>query len=152
MKRNSLLPKLATFAGAGVALLLSSCALPLADASRMIANEGPLSYGAYEVRSCRIPPPANAWERRAPSIPYTTSLLGPGPTLTAPSVPGAGSLVRSPYTYPPRFVDVGGAAPGTVIICPHTLKPFIVPSSVGYAYSGVGRSVGPSQSAKAVVR
>lgn len=101
----------------------------------MMCNEGPLSYGAYEVQARQIPPPRNAWERRAPSIPYRPPLLGPGPTLTAPRVAGSSALVRSPYTYPSRFVDVGGAAPGTVVICPHTLKPFIVPSTAGYAYN-----------------
>lgn len=127
MSRISALPKLAPLAGAAFALTLSSCALPPEDACRMMRHEGLIGYASYEVGSRQIPPPPNAWEYRAPSIPYGPAFIGTGPTLTAPGVAGLGGFVRSPYTYPPRLVDVAGVAPGTVAICPYTKKPFLVP-------------------------
>ena len=56
---------------------------------------------------------------------------------TARAVAGHPGLVRSPYTWWPRVVDVEGALPGTVIDCPYTHHPFVVDSkslSGGYYY------------------
>jgi hypothetical protein len=47
--------------------------------------------------------------------------------LTAFSVPALPGYVRSPYTNPPRLVDVRGAAGGTTMVCPYTHRKFIVP-------------------------
>ena len=128
------LPKLAALAGA-LTLGLSSCALPPDDAWRMIRNEGPLTYGAYEVASRHVDPPSRRLTQRAPSIPYRPAFIATGPTVAAPAVPGLPGYVRSPYAYPPRYVDVAGATPGTVMICPYTQKPFLVPSYFDQTYA-----------------
>ena len=48
-------------------------------------------------------------------------------TLTAMAVPSLPGFVRSPYTNPPRLVDVKGAQPGATMICPYTQRAFIIP-------------------------
>ncbi len=45
--------------------------------------------------------------------------------ISVPSLPG---FVRSPYTTPPRLVDVKGVATGASMVCPYTQRVFIVPS------------------------
>ncbi|MEI6536813.1 MAG: hypothetical protein WCN98_15810, partial [Verrucomicrobiaceae bacterium] len=53
---------------------------------------------------------------------------GSDKTLIAQSVPSLPGFVRSPYTNPPRLVDVKGAVPGSTMICPYTQRPFLIPS------------------------
>ncbi|MFZ4768225.1 MAG: hypothetical protein ACOYMN_25035 [Roseimicrobium sp.] len=36
--------------------------------------------------------------------------------------------MRSPYTDPPRLVDVKGSVPGATMICPYTQRPFLIPA------------------------
>lgn len=55
----------------------------------------------------------------------------PEGTLTAHAVPGLPGYVRSPYTNPPRLIDVKRSAAGSTMICPYTNKPFIVPAGAG---------------------
>lgn len=91
----------------------------------------------------------NAIGPPAPSAPVTTTAptqksiatagsTAPAPTqpsatmngdkpLTAQAVPSLPGFVRSPYTNPPRLVDVKGATPGSTMICPYTQRSFIVP-------------------------
>jgi hypothetical protein len=132
--RLSQLQRLAALAGAAFALALSSCALPAEHAIRKIRHEGPISYVAYEVGSA-LDPASRALPQNAPSAPYRVGVLGFGRTLTAEWVYGVPGFVRSPYAYPPKLVDVGGATPGSVIICPWTMKPFVVPPYLVYDYS-----------------
>ncbi len=47
--------------------------------------------------------------------------------LVAQSVPALPGFVRSPYTSPPRLVDVKGASAGGTMICPYTQRPFLIP-------------------------
>lgn len=47
--------------------------------------------------------------------------------LVAQSVPSLPGFVRSPYTSPPRLVDVKGAKAGATMICPYTQRPFLIP-------------------------
>jgi hypothetical protein len=76
-----------------------------------------------------------------------TVLIGPPPPMvagnTAPSpamidatslpraeaVPGLAGYVRTPFTNPPRLVDVRGMGAGSKVVCPFTNKPFLVPSA-----------------------
>jgi uncharacterized Zn-finger protein len=37
--------------------------------------------------------------------------------------------VRSPFTNPPRLVDVRGMSAGSKVVCPYTQKPFLVPGA-----------------------
>ncbi|MBL9131873.1 MAG: hypothetical protein JNG86_11770 [Verrucomicrobiaceae bacterium] len=46
---------------------------------------------------------------------------------TVSDLPG---YVRSPFTNPPRLVDVRGMSPGSKVVCPYTQKAFLVPGSV----------------------
>ena len=48
----------------------------------------------------------------------------------AQAVPGLAGYVRTPYTNPPRLVDVRGMIPGSKVVCPFTNKPFVVPAGV----------------------
>ena len=52
------------------------------------------------------------------------------PVLTAFSVPALPGYVRSPYTQPPRLVDVQGSAAGSTMVCPYTQRPFTIPNDV----------------------
>ena len=55
------------------------------------------------------------------------------PTATAVAdLPG---YVRSPFTNPPRLVDVRGMSAGSKVVCPYTQKPFLVPGGVTVAPS-----------------
>ena len=121
---------LVAIASAASALALSSCALPIEDGIRKVRHEGPISYIGYELGSC-LDPRSRALPQNAPSAPYRVGVLGFGRTQTAywSEHPG---FVRSPYAYPPRLVDVGGATPGSVVICPWTMKPFVVPPYLVY--------------------
>lgn len=51
-------------------------------------------------------------------------------TLSAIKITGLPGFVRSPYTYPPRLVDVSDAKPGSTMLCPFTHRPFIVPADI----------------------
>src|SRR3954471_12813377 len=68
----------------------------------------------------------------------------------APPVPGLPGYVFSPYTCSPRYVDVMGATPGSVIICPYTKYPFVVPPWYldGYASSNTTIVAEPRYSGK----
>lgn len=55
----------------------------------------------------------------------------PEGTLTALAVPGLPGYVRSPYTNPPRLIDVKRSTAGSTMVCPYTNKPFIVPDGAG---------------------
>ena len=69
-----------------------------------------------------------ATKRHANADPGTMS--PPEGTLTAAAVPALPGYVRSPYTNPPRLIEVKEASPGATMICPYTLKPFIIPSNL----------------------
>jgi hypothetical protein len=76
------------------------------------------------------PAPAPASVKPAPTptaLPDLTPKAEQHP-LVAKSVPSLPGFVRSPYTNPPRLVDVKGATPGSTMICPYTQRPFIVPN------------------------
>ncbi len=135
--------KLAAIAGASAALALSSCTLPPEQAWHKIRTDGLISYWAYELHS-----PYSEWSpqqstpsttpstapshvakvtKPSPSPAVQPNMMDTGATLTAQSIPALPGYVRSPYTNPPRLVDVKGAAPGSTMICPYTQRPFIIP-------------------------
>ncbi len=47
--------------------------------------------------------------------------------MLASAVPSLPGYVRSPYTVPPRLVDVKNSAPGATMVCPYTQRPFVIP-------------------------
>lgn len=61
----------------------------------------------------------------------STPMTPPEGTLTAHAVPGLPGYVRSPYTNPPRLIDVKRSTAGSTMVCPYTNKPFIVPAGAG---------------------
>lgn len=82
------------------------------------------------VSSSSTPPPPIPAPPPTPPAPH----LAPAPDLdthkimTAQSVPSLPGFVRSPYTNPPRLVDVKGATPGSTMVCPYTHRPFVIPN------------------------
>ena len=55
----------------------------------------------------------------------------------AQAVPDLPGYVRTPFTNPPRLVDVRGMSAGSKVVCPYTQRPFLVPGSVTAASSNV---------------
>ncbi len=133
MKRAALL-------GVASTVLLSSCALPPREAWRKIKDDGLIAYISYEIKTPRQGAPATP-------VPSTVTPVTParsespvmvyrkergadeGRILTAQSVPALPGYVRSPYTNPPRLVDVRGVPPGTTMACPYTNRRFVVPAA-----------------------
>lgn len=58
--------------------------------------------------------------------------------LVAKSVPALPGFVRSPYTSPPRLVDVKGAVAGATMICPYTQRPFMIPNDFASSTNAPG--------------
>jgi uncharacterized Zn-finger protein len=91
-------------ASAFAALCLSGCALE------------PISFWRDTPRGgtdlTQVPPAPVAKKPGHPSGLNVTSLAG---------------YVRTPYTHPPRLVDVRGLQPGTLVVCPFTQKRFYLP-------------------------
>lgn len=133
---------------------MASCSLPPKEAWRHIQTEGLIPYVAREVRGefdAGQPAPTHAVRPNTaiveakpttPAPATSTDLIGPErPSVPPPSQLAASSLpvakpveglagyVRSPYTNPPRLVDVRGMTTGSKVVCPYTRKPFIVPSA-----------------------
>lgn len=64
---------------------------------------------------------------QAPSVPPPSQLSAASLPVAKP-VEGLSGYVRSPFTNPPRLVDVRGMASGSKVVCPYTRKPFLVPA------------------------
>ena len=68
--------------------------------------------------------------------PVVTPNTTPSPAMideksipSAQAVPGLVGYVRTPFTNPPRLVDVRGMSAGSKVVCPFTNKPFLVPGA-----------------------
>lgn len=141
MSSNNRLQKLAAFAGAVSAAALSSCTLPADQAWRKIKDDGLIAYWSYEMGSphaesatkpngppsATVPAPQLAQSQTGVSPINQPGMLDTGRPLTAQSIPSLPGFVRSPYTNPPRLVDVKGATPGSTMICPYTQRAFVIP-------------------------
>jgi len=53
--------------------------------------------------------------------------------------------VRTPFTNPPRLVDVRGMAAGSKVVCPYTQRPFLVPGSVRESSTSIASSSAPAR-------
>jgi hypothetical protein len=126
---------------------LSSCALPPREAWRKIHDDGLIAYIKYELEPQHDAPadtPAATKPAGRTRHSGSTDMVlaqrnmiqslqegetgGPRTALTVPALPG---YVRSPYTHPPRLVDVRGVPSGTTMVCPYTHRKFIVPGAAG---------------------
>ena len=137
---------------------LASCSLPPKQAWQQIQTRGLIPYVASEVRGdfeknqpTKAAPSSTGpalVQNTQPAPAANTGLIGPdkpsnvaGAPLPPPSqiptaslpvakpVDGLAGYVRSPYTNPPRLVDVRGMSAGSKVVCPYTRKPFLVPAS-----------------------
>lgn len=144
--------------GSAVVATLSSCSLPPREAWRQIQKDGLIPFVLNELGSSTSPAAPQSGRQmiaqpsRKPVSPAAGATMASadnfiGPpvvgTNTTPSpamldatkipmaqpVPGLAGYVRTPYTTPPRLVDVRGMTPGSKVVCPFTNKPFLVPVS-----------------------
>lgn len=149
-------PRTLTF-GAIAMVAMTSCSLPPREAWRQIQRDGLIPFVAAQWSVDSAPATQNnhpmmAQTKKKTPAPVSTvastgsRLIGPpvAATNTTPSpamidaksiplaqaVPGLVGYVRTPYTNPPRLVDVRGMSAGSKVVCPFTNKPFLVPSGV----------------------
>jgi hypothetical protein len=134
--------------GALAVLGLASCSMPNEQAWRQIRQEGLITYLVQDQEGQQ--PSASSSSQSLASA-STSSAVKPAPTPTpattapvtnvpppsqlagqslpvAQSVPGLEGYVRSPFTNPPRLVDVRGMTSGSKVVCPYTRRPFLVPN------------------------
>ncbi|MBK8095205.1 MAG: hypothetical protein IPK32_25355 [Verrucomicrobiaceae bacterium] len=145
------------------AFMLASCSLPPGQAWRQIQSQGlipfmmsdgaplqinstprmqPMAAAAPRIQTPRVyasttpavstPKVSAPIEDRIDSAPVLPQpKITPMPTATVASeLPG---YVRSPFTNPPRLVDVRGMEAGSKVVCPYTQKPFLVPNGISNA-------------------
>ncbi len=135
--------RLATASLAG--LMLASCAIPPREAWHEIQSRGLITY--YMHKESRplgstagtknlvqtTPAPVQApMPSVGPDRPATPppAMLNASTMPVAQAVPDLPGYVRTPFTNPPRLVDVRGMSPGSKVVCPYTQRPFLVPGSV----------------------
>ncbi len=143
MARPNRLSKTIALASATSAVLLSSCSLPPEVAWQRIQTEGLIPYLTNpELRDSNVAQRTNAPARQTPApvtppLPVVTTIASSNGAakstdsakpLYAQSVPSLPGFVRSPYTNPPRLIDVKGSKAGATMICPYTQRPFVIPS------------------------
>lgn len=140
------------------AVLISSCSLPPRQAWQQIQTQGLIPYMMGSSAPLKVTP-QRSYSSIASTAPLTTtdrsyaatttpSLIGPAlPSTPPPSMLNSSSMptatavadlpgyVRSPFTNPPRLVDVRGMSAGSKVVCPYTQKPFLVPGGVTAAPS-----------------
>lgn len=132
---------------------LASCSLPPEQAWRQIREDGLITYWMRDtqdqpatqtpatsaVAATTKPAPATTTPATAPA-PSQSVATTPAPAPVPPpsqlssqslpvaqTVPGLEGYVRTPFTNPPRLVDVRGMTAGSKVVCPYTRRPFLVP-------------------------
>jgi hypothetical protein len=104
----------------GIFLSLTTSCIQLKESKQAAQNTqiDPTQSSEVEVtlpqQSVSITPPS---EQNANSLP------------TAQIVPGLPGYVRTPFTSPPRLVDVRSMSAGEKVVCPFTNRPFLVPTA-----------------------
>lgn len=127
---------------------LASCSLPPDQTWRQIRQDGLITYWMQEKSAEKTEPASSAVAKSSTAAPATTTpapasgaVAASAPTTpvpppselasqslpTAQTVPGLEGYVRTPFTNPPRLVDVRGMTPGSKVVCPYTRRPFLVP-------------------------
>lgn len=126
------------------ALMLASCAVPPRQAWQEIQTRGLITYLSKSSHPLGSTGGAQALTQNSASLQTpTTALVGPERPSTPPpsmlnastmpvaqAVPDLPGYVRTPFTNPPRLVDVRGMSAGSKVVCPYTQRPFLVPGSV----------------------
>jgi hypothetical protein len=87
------------------------------------------------------PPSLSRWAVAVTAALLISCQTPQGPILTAKVMPSVPGYVNSPYTSPPKLIDVRDAAPGSTMICPYTKRPFLMPGPPAYVMTTV--EVGP---------
>jgi hypothetical protein len=115
--------------------LLPSCSLPPGYAWRQIQRDGLIPFIQNGMSAPKAQPGAMMATNStvAPTRSYaattTAAPLRSGPFPPAYPVTGLTGYVRTPFTNPPRLVDVRNMTAGTTVRCPYTQNQFIVPTA-----------------------
>jgi uncharacterized Zn-finger protein len=120
------------------AVSLSSCSLPPGYAWRQIQRDGLIPFmqngmSAPKAQSdAMLASNSNSYRVQTPAQPNLSgTTTAPVQKTSAPpayAVTGLKGYVRTPFTNPPRLVDVRGMAPGAKVVCPYTQRQFTVPT------------------------
>lgn len=148
---SSFFPKSVRLASSGLAaLMIASCAVPPREAWQTIQTRGLLSYWGGESRPLGAPGTGSSVSnnrmvtavvnppgRKDPVVVGPVRPSTPPPSMlnsanmpVAQAVPDLPGYVRTPFTNPPRLVDVRGMSAGAKVVCPYTQRPFLVPGGV----------------------
>lgn len=113
------------------AVLLPSCSLPPSVAWREIQSDGLIPFIKNGMSAPKAQPNALYANQvvTPPSPKVEAAAARTTPMQSAYAVSGLMGYVRTPYTNPPRLVDVRGAGTGDKVVCPYTQRPFIVPAA-----------------------
>jgi uncharacterized Zn-finger protein len=127
------------------ALMLASCAVPPRQAWQEIQTRGLITYLSNDSKPLGVNSTSQvvAQNNAATQLASSTALVGPDRPSTPPpsmlnastmpvaqAVPDLPGYVRTPFTNPPRLVDVRGMSAGSKVVCPYTQRPFLVPGGV----------------------
>ena len=89
------------------------------------------SFAALCLSGCAMEP-LSFW-MDTPKVESDLVVVPPAPVPKRPGHPSGlnvtylAGYVRTPYTHPPRLVDVRGLPPGCLVVCPFTQKLFYLP-------------------------
>lgn len=133
------------------AFMLASCALPPRQAWQEIQTRGLFTYLGQESRPLGTSSGSAMLAKNTPAVVAPISAtVGPDRPATPPpamlnastmpvaqAVPDLPGYVRTPFTNPPRLVDVRGMSAGSKVVCPYTQRPFLVPGSVTASSSNI---------------
>ncbi len=134
------------------ALMLASCAIPPRQAWQEIQTRGLITYYMNkESRPLGTSSSSTMLARNNPAVQAPINpTIGPDRPATPPpamlnassmpvaqAVPDLPGYVRTPFTNPPRLVDVRGMSAGSKVVCPYTQRPFLVPGSVTAASTNI---------------
>lgn len=138
------------------ALMLASCAVPPRQAWQEIQTRGLITYLAKESRPLGTSTTSSSGilaQNNAATQSTANTVVGPVRPSTPPpsmlnastmpvaqAVPDLPGYVRTPFTNPPRLVDVRGMSAGSKVVCPYTQRPFLVPGGVTTSNSSVASS------------
>jgi hypothetical protein len=142
------------------AVMMASCAVPPRQAWQQIQSRGLLSYymghDSKPLGSANRSTPVIVQNNTAAQNP-ASPMVGPDRPATPPpsmlnastmpvaqTVPDLPGYVRTPFTNPPRLVDVRGMAAGSKVVCPYTQRPFLVPGSVSATNMASSRPKAPA--------